>query len=116
MTVEGFSEELLAGLSRDGDPVRIPGAGGYSANLDVDALALQPLATGYAVLTQEEMDLGVAAPADPAGLELPDGDRVPVLDPLADGRRVSPGTSGPADAAGALAALDLGLDLEDATP
>lgn len=30
------------------------------ARLDVDALVLQPLATGYAVLTQEEMDLGVA--------------------------------------------------------
>jgi cell division protein FtsA len=30
------------------------------AKLDVNALVLQPLATGYAILTQEEMDLGVA--------------------------------------------------------
>jgi cell division protein FtsA len=30
------------------------------ARMDVDALVLQPLATGYAVLTPEEMDLGVA--------------------------------------------------------
>ena len=53
----------------------------------------------------------LTAPSDPAGLELPDGAGVPVIDPLADGRQVSPGESGPADAVAALAALDLGLEL-----
>lgn len=36
---------------------------------------------------------------------------IPVLDPVAEPRSVRPGTSGPADAAGALAALDAGIDL-----
>ena len=34
-----------------------------------------------------------------------------MVDPLADGREVTPGESGPADAVGALAALDLGIAL-----
>ena len=36
---------------------------------------------------------------------------VPVLDPVGGARTVTPGESGPADAAGALAALDAGIDL-----
>ena len=50
-------------------------------------------------------------PSSPADLELPADDRIPVVDPLADGREVTPGESGPADAVGALAALDLGIAL-----
>ena len=41
---------------------------------------------------------------------LPEGG-VAVLDPVAERRQVTPGRSGPADAAGALAALDLGIEL-----
>jgi 4-hydroxythreonine-4-phosphate dehydrogenase len=37
--------------------------------------------------------------------------RIPVLDPVAERRSLTLGESGPADAAGALAALDLGADL-----
>lgn len=40
-----------------------------------------------------------------------DGDFIPVLDPVGDRRKVTPGSSGPADAAGAMAALDAGIDL-----
>lgn len=40
-----------------------------------------------------------------------DGDVIPVLDPIGRRRRVTPGSSGPADAAGAMAALDAGIDL-----
>jgi 4-hydroxythreonine-4-phosphate dehydrogenase len=36
---------------------------------------------------------------------------IPVLDPVGAGRAVMPGTSGPADAAGAMAALDAGMAL-----
>jgi 4-hydroxythreonine-4-phosphate dehydrogenase len=40
-----------------------------------------------------------------------DGDFIPVLDPVADRRQVVLGSSGPADAAGAMAALDAGIEL-----
>jgi 4-hydroxythreonine-4-phosphate dehydrogenase len=46
----------------------------------------------------------IAAGAGPAGC-------IPVLDPVGAGRAVVPGTSGPADAAGAMAALDAGMAL-----
>jgi 4-hydroxythreonine-4-phosphate dehydrogenase len=38
-------------------------------------------------------------------------DFIPILDPVGDRRSVTPGSSGPADAAGAMAALDAGIDL-----
>ena len=53
----------------------------------------------------------LAASSAPAELELPDDGAVPVVDPVAEARRLRPGDSGPADAAGALAALDLGVAL-----
>ena len=40
-----------------------------------------------------------------------DSDDIPVLDPVGSRRQISPGTSGPADAAGAMAALDAGIAL-----
>jgi 4-hydroxythreonine-4-phosphate dehydrogenase len=50
-----------------------------------------------------------------SGPEIEEGDFIPdfipVLDPVGDRRTVSPGTSGPADAAGAMAALDAGIAL-----
>jgi 4-hydroxythreonine-4-phosphate dehydrogenase len=39
------------------------------------------------------------------------GDRIPVLDPVGETRQIVPGTPGPADAAGAIAALDAALEL-----
>jgi 4-hydroxythreonine-4-phosphate dehydrogenase len=55
-------------------------------------------------------------PAMPAAEELDamsaaDPDALPVLDPVATWRAVVPGSSGPADAAGAIAALDAGVAL-----
>ncbi|HEX3130578.1 MAG TPA: 4-hydroxythreonine-4-phosphate dehydrogenase PdxA [Thermoanaerobaculia bacterium] len=38
-------------------------------------------------------------------------DSIPILDPVGDRRQVTLGSSGPADAAGAMAALDAGIDL-----
>ena len=40
-----------------------------------------------------------------------DGESIPVIDPVGDPRRIVLGDSGPADAAGAMAALDAGIDL-----
>jgi 4-hydroxythreonine-4-phosphate dehydrogenase len=48
--------------------------------------------------------------APPAHQDLADGG-IPVLDPVGARRTVSPGSSGAADAAGAMAALDAGIDL-----
>lgn len=40
-----------------------------------------------------------------------DGESIPVIDPMGDPRPIAFGDSGPADAAGAMAALDIGIDL-----
>jgi 4-hydroxythreonine-4-phosphate dehydrogenase len=55
----------------------------------------------------------VAAPASRA--ELPDvsDGGIPVIDPVGTRRALSFGSSGPADAAGAMAALDVGIELVD---
>ena len=45
------------------------------------------------------------------GLDVEEGDFIPVLDPVGDRRPVTLGSSGPADAAGAMAALDAGMAL-----
>jgi len=49
--------------------------------------------------------------AVPDDLDLAGVDGVLVVDPVAGGRQVTPGTSRPADAAGALICIDAGLDL-----
>ncbi len=51
------------------------------------------------------------APASSAELEMPAPGRIPVVDPVAERRPVRPGEPAAADAAGALAALDLGMAL-----
>jgi 4-hydroxythreonine-4-phosphate dehydrogenase len=50
----------------------------------------------------------LAGPPTPADLA---GDGIPVLDPVGSRRALAFGDSGPADAAGAMAALDAGIDL-----
>ncbi len=54
---------------------------------------------------------GMPAAADLDALAAAGGDAVPVLDPVATSRTVVPGSPGPADAAGAIAALDAGIAL-----
>jgi len=54
---------------------------------------------------------GVPSAAELEAMTADDGDVVPVLDPVASRRTVVPGSSGPADAAGAMAALDAGIAL-----
>ncbi|HXO43473.1 MAG TPA: 4-hydroxythreonine-4-phosphate dehydrogenase PdxA [Thermoanaerobaculia bacterium] len=54
---------------------------------------------------------GMPEAAELDALAAAGGDAVPVLDPVAARRTVVPGSSGPADAAGAMAALDAGIAL-----
>jgi len=54
---------------------------------------------------------GMPEAAELDALAAADGDAVPVVDPVATRRTVVPGNSGPADAAGAMAALDAGIAL-----
>ncbi|HEX3552708.1 MAG TPA: 4-hydroxythreonine-4-phosphate dehydrogenase PdxA [Thermoanaerobaculia bacterium] len=54
-----------------------------------------------------------AAPATRRGLPDLPVNGIPVLDPLGDRRVLTLGSSGPADAAGAMAALDAGIELVD---
>ncbi len=87
-------------------------AGGeeYRPLLVAERAALEAQAEPVLAAVRDRLEF-LPAPSLPADLELPGGDRIPVVDPLADGREVNPGESGPADAVGALAALDLGLTL-----
>lgn len=52
-----------------------------------------------------------APPSRREALELAERGRLPVYDPVSEARRVEPGNSGPADAAGAMAAIDAGIEL-----
>jgi len=70
-----------------------------------DAATLDGLAGGRAASAAS------AAPARRAGRAGPGGAVIPVLDPVGSRRAVMPGSSGPADAAGAMAALDAGIAL-----
>ena len=80
----------------------------------------RPLDTWRPLLIAERAALEALRPSLPgfpwdrlryvSGVE-EEGDFIPVLDPVADRRPVTLGSSGPADAAGAMAALDAGIDL-----
>jgi len=54
-----------------------------------------------------------SAPSSRAELDRLGDEAIPVLDPVGSRRTVSQGSSGPADAAGAMAALDAGIELVD---
>ena len=100
----GVGPEILLKLA-----ARVSG-GGYRPLLIAEKAALEAQASSVLDPVRGRLEY-LPAPSSPAELELPPGDLVAVVDPLADGRQVNPGESGPADAVGALAALDLGLDI-----
>jgi 4-hydroxythreonine-4-phosphate dehydrogenase len=83
---------------------------GYRPLLIAERAALEAQARPVIAAVRDRLEF-LPAPASPAGFELPAAGGIPVVDPLADGRQVRPGESGAADAAGALAALDLGVAL-----
>jgi 4-hydroxythreonine-4-phosphate dehydrogenase len=73
--------------------------------------AVRPVVPAAAFERLVFLPRGEAEAMDPAALRTAAGGGVPVVDPVGETRRVEPGRSGAADARGALAALDAGVDL-----
>ena len=99
----GVGPEILLKLAAEA-------TGGYRPLLIAERAALEAQSEPVLAPVRGRLEY-LAGVSSSAALELPPGDGIAVLDPLADGRQVKPGESGPADAVGALAALDLGLEL-----
>ncbi|HEX6204022.1 MAG TPA: 4-hydroxythreonine-4-phosphate dehydrogenase PdxA [Thermoanaerobaculia bacterium] len=76
-----------------------------------EAAALDALRPSLPELPWDRLEVFPAPPAAERIAEAVAAGRLPVLDPVGERRTVALGTSGPADAAGALAALDAGRDL-----
>ncbi|MFQ5348852.1 MAG: 4-hydroxythreonine-4-phosphate dehydrogenase PdxA [Thermoanaerobaculia bacterium] len=100
----GVGPEILLKLVREG------AAGGCRPLLVAERAALEAQAPAVLAGVRERL-VYLPAPSSPDELELPAGEAIAVVDPLADRRSVTPGESGATDAAGALAALDLGIAL-----
>lgn len=94
-------EILLKLLSRDPAPVA------WQPLLVVERAALEALRPSLPDFPWDRLAWLSAPPA--SGEALPSG--IPVLDPVGERRALSLGHSGPADAAGAMAALDVGIAL-----
>jgi 4-hydroxythreonine-4-phosphate dehydrogenase len=114
----GIGPEVLARVLLDGPPP--PGAGGpkpsagggdYLPLLVAEAAALDALRPSLPHLDFDRLAPLAAPPSREQAGELAAAGRVPLLDPVGARRAVRLGASGPADAAGALAALDAGRDV-----
>ncbi len=86
------------------------GAAGCRLLLVAERAALEAQSPAVLAAVRERLEY-LPATAAPAAIEWPGEGRIPVLDPVAGRRRVRPGEPGAADAAGAMAALDLGIAL-----
>jgi 4-hydroxythreonine-4-phosphate dehydrogenase len=87
------------------------GSGGeYRPLLVAERAALEAQAGPVLAAARDRLEF-LPPPSSPEQLEMPASGRIPVIDPVAERRSVKPGDSGAADAAGALAALDLGMAL-----
>ncbi len=101
----GVGPEILLRLLAEADPVRHR----YRPLLIAERAALEPL---RAVVPEAPWDRLVYLPGLVSRQSLAgDDDRIPVLDPVGSDRRVEPGRPGPADATGALLALNTGTVL-----
>ena len=104
----GVGPEILLELLARSTPEERP----YHPLLIAERAALEvlrdavPEAPWDRLVYLDAVDSASALPREP--------DAVPVLDPVGAGRTVTPGEPGPADAAGALAALDAGIELATA--
>ncbi|MDX1382657.1 MAG: 4-hydroxythreonine-4-phosphate dehydrogenase PdxA [Thermoanaerobaculia bacterium] len=94
----GIGPEILARLLLAGDPPS------YRAVVVAELAALEAHACGAGLELPPLPTTSVAAAGAAEG-------RVLLLDPVAESRRVSPGRPGRADAIGAMAALDTGIEL-----
>ncbi|HEY3571306.1 MAG TPA: 4-hydroxythreonine-4-phosphate dehydrogenase PdxA [Thermoanaerobaculia bacterium] len=97
----GIGPEILLKLLRDE-----PAPAAWRPLLVAERAAVEALKP---VLPDFPWDRLTWLPGKPEGGNLPDG--IPVLDPVGARREISFGHSGPADAAGAMAALDAGIAL-----
>jgi 4-hydroxythreonine-4-phosphate dehydrogenase len=96
--------EILLRLLAGADPARRR----YRPLLIAERAALEPLRE---VVPEAPWDRLVYLPGVVSRQALAADDRIPVLDPVGSSRRVEPGRPGPADATGALLALDTGIVL-----
>lgn len=99
----GVGPEILAKLLLGRAP-----AESWTPLLIAERAAFEPLRPLLPRLDWERLRF-VDSP--PGREDLPGGDEVWALDPVGGGRRVTPGESSPADAAGAMAALDAGIEI-----
>ena len=84
--------------------------GDYRPLLVAERAALEAQAPAVMAAVRDRLDF-LPVPSSPGELRMPPAGRIPVVDPVAERRRVRPGESGAADAAGGLAALDMGMAL-----
>ncbi|MFL6289476.1 MAG: 4-hydroxythreonine-4-phosphate dehydrogenase PdxA [Thermoanaerobaculia bacterium] len=94
----GIGPEILLKLLAQGPPVD------WRPLLIAERAALEALRPSLPAFPWDRLRYVSTPPAEA-------GDEIPVLDPVGSTRRISLGTSGPADAAGAMAALDAGIAL-----
>ncbi|MCB1054182.1 MAG: 4-hydroxythreonine-4-phosphate dehydrogenase PdxA [Acidobacteria bacterium] len=100
----GIGPEILLKLVQEDDS-----PASWRPILVAERAALEALRTVLPAFPWDRLDYRSAAPGRDALAAA--GDAILVLDPVAAARQVSPGHSGPADAAGAMAALDAGVEL-----
>jgi len=100
----GVGPEILLKLAK------VAADGDYRPLLVAERAAVEAQSGPVLAAVRERLEF-LPAPASPGELELPADERIPVVDPVAEPRPVKPGESSAADAAGALAALDLGMAL-----
>jgi len=101
----GIGPEILLKLFLE-PPAALP----WQPILVAERAALEALRPALPGAPWDRLTYLSAAPA--TRWDLP-SDGIPVLDPVGHRRAVTPGSSGPADAAGAMAALDVGIELVD---
>ncbi len=98
----GIGPEILLKLLAQGPPTD------WRPLLIAERVALEALRSSLPAFPWDRLRY-VSSP--PKTDEIQTTDDIPVLDPVGSNRQISLGTSGPADAAGAMAALDAGISL-----
>ena len=101
----GIGPEIVAKLVVGREP-----AASWQPLVVAERAALEPLRAALPALDWQRLRF---TSSPPSRAELEGADEVIVFDPVGEARQLTPGLSGSADAAGAVAALDAALDLID---
>jgi 4-hydroxythreonine-4-phosphate dehydrogenase len=107
----GIGPEILLRLLAGGVPGAPPAPAAWLPLVVAERAALAPLAAVVPDAPWERLEYLPSPPSRAVVVRLAAAGAVPVLDPVGERRPLTFGASGPADAAGALAALDAGADL-----